>query len=71
MSKCESKVSSNSFTEVHNIKNEGKRTHFVYNSSANPSQVNALLAKKFTKMHILHQENQNQSKQGCMKYEYC
>ena len=43
-------VRSNAITEVHSVKCEGKRTHFVYNSNVNPSQVDALLAKKLTKM---------------------
>ena len=39
------RVENDTVTELHNIKYEGKCTRFVYNSSTNPSQVDALLAK--------------------------
>ena len=45
-------------TEVHSVKYEGKHTRFVYNSNVNPSQVNALLAKKLTKIST-HQNQIN------------
>ena len=47
--KSTSGVRSNAITEVHSVKCEGKHTRFVYNSNVNPSQVDALLAKKLTK----------------------
>ena len=53
MTKNGNSVVSNTVTEVHSMKNEGKRTRFVYNSSANPNQVDALLAKNFTKNSYL------------------
>ena len=41
-------VHSDTVSKVHNTDFQGKRTRFVYNSSVNPSQIEALLARKFT-----------------------
>ena len=50
VTKCTNGVRSNAITEVRSVKCEGKRTRFVYNSNVNPSQVDALLAKKVINM---------------------
>ena len=49
MKKCEHIVGSKLTAETHNMKHKGKHTRFVYNSSTNPSKIDTLLAKKFTK----------------------